>query len=199
MNSKSPLVSIIIPVYNRAKLIPETLDSIVVQQYKNWECIIVDDGSTDNTKEIIQQYVDRDKRFKLVDRTDNFTKGASGARNYGMTLAKGVFLQLFDSDDLMFPEFISKKISVFNNYPEYQSLIARFIFFDEEKNYREQKPFNEPFEPFYENVITWHIPVWTQSILFRKKFLDECLSRKSTNFKRYICSSTSLFSLLKSF
>lgn len=174
MNSKSPLVSIIIPVYNRAKLILETLDSIIAQQYKNWECIIVDDESTDNSKEIIQQYVNRDKRFKLFDRADGFNKGACGARNYGMTLASGEFLQLFDSDDLMFPEFLSKRINIFTNYPEYQSLIGRFIFFDGEKILREQKSFNTPFEHFYENVITWNIPVWTISIMFRKKCLDEC-------------------------
>ena len=62
---KSSLISIIIPVFNRAKLLPETLDSVLRQIYSEWECILVDDGSNDNTIEVIEQYVKKDNRFKL--------------------------------------------------------------------------------------------------------------------------------------
>ena len=61
----NPLVSIIMPSFNREDLVAETLDSILAQSYQNWECVIVDDGSTDNTKNIIQEYVDKDTRFQL--------------------------------------------------------------------------------------------------------------------------------------
>ncbi|RLD85933.1 MAG: glycosyltransferase family 2 protein, partial [Bacteroidetes bacterium] len=66
----NPLVSIIIPAYNRADLIGETLDSVLAQTYPNWECIVVDDGSADKTKDVVQHYVDKDPRFILVDRPD---------------------------------------------------------------------------------------------------------------------------------
>ena len=66
--SKNPLVSIIIPTYNRAHLIKETLDSVLTQTYTNWECIIVDDGNSDNTEEVINSYIAKDQRFKYCHR-----------------------------------------------------------------------------------------------------------------------------------
>ena len=61
---KSPLISIIIPTYNRAHIIGETLDSIIAQTYTNWECIVVDDGSSDNTAEVMAKYIVKDSRFR---------------------------------------------------------------------------------------------------------------------------------------
>ena len=83
------LVSIIIPVYNRASLLPETLDSIVAQSYKNFECILVDDGSTDNSIEIANIYTSKDKRFKVFSRPSNIKKGANACRNIGFFKSSG--------------------------------------------------------------------------------------------------------------
>ena len=78
----APLVSIIIPTYNRAHLIGETLDSVLAQTYQNWECIIVDDGSSDNTDEVIGAYVEKDSRFKYYHRSDkDLPKEPSASRN----------------------------------------------------------------------------------------------------------------------
>ena len=68
--TNNPLVSIIIPTYNRAHLIGETLDSVLAQTYQNWECIIVDDGSSDNTDDVVNDYVKKDPRFKYYYRPD---------------------------------------------------------------------------------------------------------------------------------
>ena len=100
---KEPLVSIIIPTFNRAHLIGETLDSIMAQIYTNWECIIVDDGSTDNTKAIINKYVLKDSRFRYLERPNNRLKGANACRNIGFDNCKGEYVNWFDSDDLMMP------------------------------------------------------------------------------------------------
>lgn len=98
----NPLISIIIPTLNRAHLIGETLDSVLAQTYQHWECIIVDDGSTDNTDEVINAYVNKDSRFQYHHRPEAHKPGGNGARNYGFELSKGEFVNWFDSDDLMF-------------------------------------------------------------------------------------------------
>ncbi len=103
-NNKIPEVSIIMPTFNRANLISESLNSILAQTFVNWECIIVDDGSTDNTKEILQPYLEKDVRFNYVERSSNYSKGPSGCRNMGIDLSKGIYLIYFDSDDIIHPE-----------------------------------------------------------------------------------------------
>lgn len=107
----TPLVSIIIPIYNRASLIEETLRSIQAQTYTNWECILVDDGSTDDTKEVVAAIVKADQRIQLYNRPDTLIKGADACRNYGFSQSSGVYVNWFDSDDLMLPEHIEKKVN----------------------------------------------------------------------------------------
>lgn len=106
----NPLVSIVIPTYNRAHLIGETLDSVLAQTYTHWECIIVDDGSSDNTDEVVGEYLKKDPRFKYYHRPDTHLPGGNGARNYGFLQSKGEYIQWFDSDDLMHPLKIEIKI-----------------------------------------------------------------------------------------
>ena len=110
MSLNSPLVSIIIPTYNRAHLIGETLDSIIAQTYENWECIVVDDGSRDETDRVMKAYCQKDARFQYFHRSEEHLPGGNGARNYGFKLSKGEFIQWFDSDDLMVYEKIELKV-----------------------------------------------------------------------------------------
>lgn len=98
MNS---LVSIIIPVYNREHLIAETLNSVLSQSYKNWECIIIDDGSADKTEQVVLDFCKMDNRFSFYKRPNSKPKGANACRNYGFELSKGYYINWFDSDDLM--------------------------------------------------------------------------------------------------
>jgi len=98
---QTPLVSIIIPTYNRARLIGETLDSVVAQTYTNWECIVVDDGSTDETDKLLAGYCKKDSRFQYHHRPKDRPKGANACRNHGFELSKGEYINWFDSDDLM--------------------------------------------------------------------------------------------------
>lgn len=105
----NPLVSIIIPTYNRAHLIRETLDSIVAQTYKQWECIIVDDNSSDDTDKLIDEYLKRDTRFKYF--KNDRKKGAQGARNKGLLSANAEWVVFFDSDDCMHTEFLEKLVT----------------------------------------------------------------------------------------
>lgn len=105
-------ISVVIPAFNRAHTLSRVIDSFIVQTYKNWECIIVDDFSTDETSTLVQSYIKKDKRIKYI--LNTHCKGAQGARNYGITKAKGEWIALFDSDDYAYPNFLeelSKKIS----------------------------------------------------------------------------------------
>lgn len=109
------LVSIIIPCYNSALYITETLDSLLSQTYTNWECIIVDDHSTDNSLEIIKQYIE-----KYPDKIKLFTnprKGACAARNFGFSISKGEYIQFLDSDDIISSEKIEKQLEALIGSP----------------------------------------------------------------------------------
>lgn len=101
--NQNRLISIIIPTFNRAHFIKETLESIKFQTYTYWECIIVDDDSTDNSTEIIKPFLS-DKRFNYYKRPNNLQKGANSCRNYGLEQSKGEFIHWLDSDDILHPE-----------------------------------------------------------------------------------------------
>ena len=104
------MVSIIIPVFNRADLIQETIDSIRDQNYHDWECIVVDDGSTDGTLQVLQEYSKTESRIKNYERPDTYRKGANSCRNFGFEKSSGDYIIWFDSDDLMTPDHIQQKL-----------------------------------------------------------------------------------------
>lgn len=115
-------VSIIIPTYNRALLIGETLDSVIAQTYGNWECIVVDDGSYDNTEEIISSYCKKDQRIKFHHRPEIRKKGASACRNFGLEKSIGELIQFLDSDDLLAKNKLEEQLKLYK--PEEKSLIT---------------------------------------------------------------------------
>lgn len=100
----NPKVTIIMATYNRAHYIVETLQSIQSQTYINWECLIIDDGGTDNTYEIINPILEQDHRFQFLKRPDSYKKGLPGTRNYGLDLAQGEYIVFFDDDDIVHPQ-----------------------------------------------------------------------------------------------
>lgn len=176
-----PLVSIIIPTYNRANLIGETLDSVLTQTYSNWECIVVDDGSADNTAAVLEKYLNKDIRFKYFERPKNRLKGGNAARNYGFEVSRGKYVQWFDSDDIMYPDFLKKRIDFFLNDSNIDVVFCAFAYFDENglQNRISNKSFNG-------NIIKELIEKKTsfnpQSYLLKKEILfeikfDETLQR----------------------
>ncbi len=107
------MISVVIPTYNRAKVISQVLDSLLVQNCPNWQCVVVDDYSTDNTAEVVQQYAAKDPRFVYL--TNNRTKGAQGARNTGVLASNGEWVCLFDSDDIMYPDYLEKMVAAIDD------------------------------------------------------------------------------------
>lgn len=100
-NLSQELISIVVPAYNSESFIGECLSSIKDQTYHNWECIIVDDRSTDSTFEIALKYADSDNRFRIFKRPNSKIKGANSCRNFGFEKSKGAYIKWFDSDDIM--------------------------------------------------------------------------------------------------
>ncbi|WP_445721177.1 glycosyltransferase family 2 protein [Flavobacterium sp.] len=99
-----PVVTIIMATYNRANFIVETLHSIQQQTFHNWECLIIDDGGTDNTIEVITSILEQDTRFQFLKRPNTYLKGLPGCRNYGLDLAQGDYIIFFDDDDIVHPK-----------------------------------------------------------------------------------------------
>lgn len=107
MMRSGELISVIVPVYNVADYLEQCLDSILNQTYKEFEVILVDDGSTDTSYSICDEYVKRDSRFHLF-RQEN--KGLSAARNAGLELCRGGYVTFVDSDDFVSPEYLQRMI-----------------------------------------------------------------------------------------
>lgn len=102
-----PVVSIVVPCYNHAQYLTEALQSVFDQTYEYWECIIVNDGSPDNTKEIAALWMSKDKRFKYIEKENG---GLSSARNVGITGSIGEYILPLDADDCIHNEFLTKLI-----------------------------------------------------------------------------------------
>lgn len=104
-------ISIIVPCYNQSEYLADALDSILAQTYPNWECIIVNDGSTDNTGQIAEKYTATDTRFKYLYKENG---GLSSARNAGIKIGVGEYILPLDADDKIGPYYIEKALNVFN-------------------------------------------------------------------------------------
>jgi len=118
---QNPLVTVIIPCFNQAIFLEEALESIRVQRYFNWECIIVNDGSTDDTEVISQRWCINDRRFKYFYQENN---GLSSARNLGIEQAKGGYYQFLDADDYLDKEKLQLSIKLLSLLKESKPHIA---------------------------------------------------------------------------
>ena len=128
MKSKNDLVSIIVPVYNSERFINDTIRTVQEQTYGNWELILVNDCSTDNSVSIIEKYVKEDNRIKLINLECN--SGAAIARNTGIEQATGRYIAFLDADDLWHKEKLEKQIK-FMKENEYEFTFTGYEFADE--------------------------------------------------------------------
>jgi glycosyltransferase involved in cell wall biosynthesis len=126
-------VSILTPSFNREDLVAETLESVLAQNWPHWENIIVDDGSTDRTKEIVAEYVARDPRFKLFDRTGG-PKGACTCRNEGVARSAGKYVMFLDTDDIIEPFCLEQRVAAMESRPELDFAIFPGLMFERTPN-----------------------------------------------------------------
>jgi glycosyltransferase involved in cell wall biosynthesis len=116
---QDPLVSIIVPTHNRAHLIGDTIRSVISQNYRHWELIIVDDGSTDETEQVVKKFSENRIRYFFIEHTGNLGR----VRNKGIAQAAGNYIALLDSDDLWLPHKLEYQLSFFTQYSQ-----ACFVF-----------------------------------------------------------------------
>ncbi|MGL4912111.1 MAG: glycosyltransferase [Romboutsia sp.] len=175
--SNNPLISIIIPVYNGSRTIEHTLDSILMQSYKNIEIIIIDDNSTDNSNELISTKYKLNSSIKYYKNISNVDVGMS--RLIGYNMCSGDYIIFIDQDDFYIdPDFFKKCLSIFNNY-ENVSLVAcnTFIYY-EDKNICKSNKLNLPFkidrEEYFMNLQSPNYPKPTSTfpVMYNKKILE---------------------------
>ena len=159
--SKDKLVSIIIPVYNAASYLEETINSIQEQTYSNWEAIFIDDCSSDNSYNLIKKYQKEDKRIKLIKNKTN--SGAAVSRNNGINHAEGDYLCFLDADDKWHPEKLEKQINFM------QELNCEFSFtgyqFANEKCNPNGKIVSVPDKINYKQALK-NTTIWTSTVMF---------------------------------
>lgn len=122
----NPTISIIIPCYNQAQFLGETLQSIVSQEFQNWECIIVNDGSPDNTNDIANEWIFKDSRIKYLKKENS---GVSDTRNFGIKHAIGEFILPLDADDIIDKFYIKEALEAFEKHPKAKLIYSNFRFF----------------------------------------------------------------------
>lgn len=125
-------VSIIVPCFNQENFLAECLESVLNQKYKNWECIIVNDGSTDKSEEIAIEYSVKDNRFNYLNIKNS---GVSFARNYGINNSNGEFILPLDGDDKIDEDYIFEAIKAFNRNPSLKLVYCKANLFGDENIY----------------------------------------------------------------
>lgn len=123
-----PRVSIIIPTYNNAQFLPATLESVFQQTFQDYEIIVIDDGSTDNTREVLTPYLHR------IHYLYQENQERSAARNYGISFAQGEFIAFLDSDDLWFPHKLERQVTVMDEHPEVVLVFSQARYVDSQGN-----------------------------------------------------------------
>lgn len=127
-------ISVIMASYNYAQYLEEAIDSVINQSYKDWELIIVDDGSSDNSVEIIKKYCQKDSRIKLLQHLDNQNKGLKETILMGIENATGEWVAFLESDDFWRVNNLFEKVKIIEKYPEVKLIFNRVDFIANDKN-----------------------------------------------------------------
>lgn len=170
MKSENDLVSIIVPVYNSEKFIKDTIKTVKEQTYENWELILVNDCSTDNSKEIIEEYEQKDKRIHLINLEKN--SGAAIARNTGIEKANGKYVAFLDADDLWNKEKLEKQVK-FMKDNDYEFTFTGYEFADENGK-GNGKIVKVPEKINYKQALKNTI-IWTSTVIFDARKINRNL------------------------
>jgi len=187
------LISIIMATYNRAHFILESLEYIQRQRFTDFECLIIDDGSTDSTQQILEPFLKQDDRFRYFKRDSDYQKGLPGSRNYGLDLSNGNYIVFMDDDDIPHPyllEWSFEEIS--RNNSDYCRYLRTVFYGDFIPNFNTSKNFkvkNLSAMPI-EHMITGKTPFNSCQILWKK----ECFQKNQFNESLMFAEEWELYS-----
>lgn len=180
MSKKEALVSVIMPAYNCEKYVVEAINSVLAQTYKNWELLVLDDGSKDNTLQIIEEFSQKDSRIKALPNGKNM--GVSATRNRGIELASGDWIAFLDSDDMWEPLKLEKQFEVVENKS------AEFLFTGSSYINEEGEPFRGMFEVpekvTYKRLRNQNV-ISCSSVLVKKKYFENIKMEKDEMHEDY--------------
>ncbi len=171
-------VTIVVPSFNYGSFLNDAIASVVNQNYTNWECLIIDDGSTDNTKEIIQSFLDADSRIRYI--RNNRNEGRSIARNIGIEHASGEYIQFLDADDILDSKKLEKQIQIFAKNQDLDIVYSNFEFFRNDSQFefipkKSTRRLSIKDDALYDFIFNWGkeliIPIHCP--LYKIKFLKE--------------------------
>ena len=159
MQKEFPLLSVIVPTFNKSSLLKETIQSVLNQNYHNWECIIVDDGSTENNLEVGIDFSKTDKRISIFSRPDfPKPKGANACRNIGVENANGKYLIFLDGDDVLLPNCLDQRVKFMESNSHLDFAVFQMEKRDENLNYINSKPVVKSKENYLEAFLSHEIP-----------------------------------------
>jgi len=164
------MFSIIIPLYNKANTIGKAIESVLAQTYGNYEIIVVDDGSTDNSCEVVSQY--DDKNIRLI-RQKN--AGVSAARNRGVSESRSEYVAFLDADDFWDTDYLEVQLRLISQYPQCEMYATNYRFIDDTgrisdtiiRNIRFQSD-SGIIDNYFEVCASSHVPVWTSATVIRR-------------------------------
>lgn len=168
------MISVVIPLYNKEKQIACTLQSVFEQTFQNFEIVIVDDGSTDNSVEEVERF--DDSRIRLIHQTN---AGVSAARNRGIEEARGELIAFLDADDEWMPEYLATQYGLYQKYPECNVYACNYEFRDSEGKVTPTIIRKLPFEGedgilsnYFEVASCSHPPLWTSAVVIKKSAIQ---------------------------
>lgn len=167
MDNKAVKVSVVMPVYNAAKFVRESIESVLAQSFCDYELLLIDDCSTDNSLEILLEYEQKDSRVKVL--KNELNSGVSHTRNVGVKNACGEYIAFLDSDDMWTSDKLQKQFELISEYPQTDICFTGSDFVDTDGN-KSDYTFSVPQKVTYKELLKQNV-ISCSSVLIKKEWL----------------------------